>query len=116
MRSAHYSEQTPALGGKPDPAVGFALIELIVVIPIVVILAALLFLALSRARGRALVLKCVSNLHQIGIDLKSNLGENSETFRKRSDWLVLGGIDARLLGLFVTAGQTFRCPADWGAR
>src|SRR5438552_14741732 len=59
---------------------GFTLIELLVVIVIIAILAALLLPALNKAKQQAYMVKCVSNLHQIGIGLKMYVDENRDTF------------------------------------
>jgi prepilin-type N-terminal cleavage/methylation domain-containing protein/prepilin-type processing-associated H-X9-DG protein len=54
----------------------FTLVELMVVMAIIGILAALLFEAISQAKGKALRIQCVNNLHQLGVGLQNFLAEN----------------------------------------
>ena len=118
----------------------FTLIELLVVIAIIAILAAMLLPALSRVKARAQVIKCISNLGQIGKGVKMYADDNNSTMPPRSRYArgtvfgplsrldgCMGGKDPaagfsnnyapavdRPLHKYVPAPETFHCPTDQG--
>jgi len=62
------------------PRRGFTLIELLVVIAIIAILAALIFPAFARARGKAREAQCASNLRQLGLAIEMYASDYDELF------------------------------------
>ncbi len=61
------------VGGKRHEASAFSLVELLVVITVVAMLASLLLPALTKAKEEARTAMCRSNLHQLGIALRTYL-------------------------------------------
>ncbi|MCX6926555.1 MAG: prepilin-type N-terminal cleavage/methylation domain-containing protein [Verrucomicrobia bacterium] len=120
MRHALHLNPLRVGSGRPEwrSRLAFTLIELLVVIAIIAILAALLLPALARAKEKAHLANCVSNLKQLGMTMTMYTGDNREQFPYSGRaWPQMPFIDLlKLIDPYISTNNRgfFRCPADRG--
>lgn len=90
----------------------FTLIELLTVIAIVGVLAAILMPVVGRVRDSAHKAACLSNLRHIGVALKLQINDTKGRFPSRGDsWLNYGQVADALLPFLDGDVDAFVCPA-----
>lgn len=111
---------------------GFTMIELLTVIAIIAVLAALLFPVFLTARGKAREITCVSNLRQIGLAIRMYAMDSDELYPWAVDptdkytpiiWSLFPEFQSQIpfmpmiheaLQPYVKSKDLFRCPSDTG--
>ncbi|HTV61175.1 MAG TPA: prepilin-type N-terminal cleavage/methylation domain-containing protein [Verrucomicrobiae bacterium] len=108
---------------------GFTLLELLVVIGVIAVLAALLLPALSAAKKRAAQAACINDMKQLGMGMRMYIDDNHDTFPgmasehsgfQAADWIYWRTNSAFpqvqqspiVLALADTSPKLFRCPLD----
>jgi prepilin-type N-terminal cleavage/methylation domain-containing protein/prepilin-type processing-associated H-X9-DG protein len=86
----------------------FTLIEILVVIGIIALLAAILFPVLSRARERARTTNCASNEKQIALSLIQYTQDNDRRFPPLNDT----GTDGWSVVIGIREPNVFQCPSE----
>jgi len=137
MNATASSRRPGALTGRSDPgpfqrfiAIGpttlqrpqaFSLIELLIVIAIIAILAALLLPVLSRSKEEGRATACISNLRQIGVALQLYVDANNNTLPVMRDAPMDTNALATntaptvniILGTELGNTNVLRCPSDF---
>src|SRR5712692_3803377 len=108
------------MGTNLNATKGFTLLELLVVIAVIAILAALLFPGLGRAKAKAQRTACMNNLRQINLGVRMYADDSSDAFpaaTNRPPGVFLGYTKLMKSYVGMTGASSeraglFACPAD----
>jgi len=99
--------RTTAFGKK-----GFTLVELMVVVAIIAILAAIIIPVASRSREAARQTACKSNMHAIAIALRNYLNDEGGFPLPYNAYSGTGGVSQLYLSGYISSTSALRCPDD----
>jgi len=91
---------------------GFTLVELMVVIAIIAVLAAIIIPVYSRARESARQTTCKGNLHAIAVALRNYLVDEGGFPGPYNPYTGTGGVTQLYLSGYLTSAKVLRCPDD----
>jgi prepilin-type N-terminal cleavage/methylation domain-containing protein len=97
---------------KKPGAKGFTLVEMMVVIAIIAVLAAIAIPVFTRTRENARQTRCLANLHSIGIALKNYMVDWNGYPLPYDAITGTGGVTQLYLEGYITSTRVLRCPDD----
>lgn len=104
--------------GRFSPEMAFTLVELLVVLAIIAVLAALLLPAIARTRESGRAANCLSNLHQLGIALQLYVQDNENKLPFMHDKSTNAAVETNgqtmdiVLSNHIVNMKVLRCPSD----